>query len=172
MICMYPQVILGHGRQNMFYWNDKTYQRYWLWSFVSSRRSPSRSTCTVHRRTGTARGCWVTAMPGCSAVWTCLHSRSDEPRPWWQAPCRQAGPRSGCQSEESYTLKLRCSPEPPKWRHPQRLRERQRVRRAQENSLPLYTAFFSQNKTTLDYSIIHSDLDLNMGGEVLSCYSC
>lgn len=156
----------------VFYWTNKTYQRCWLWSFVSCRRPPSRSTCTVRHRTGTGRGCWVTAAPRRSAVWTCWRSRSDEQRPWWRAPCRQAGPRSGCQSEESYSPKLRCSPEQPKWHHHQRLRERQRERREQENSLPFYTAFFSQNKTTLDYSITQSDLDLNMGGEVLSCYSC
>lgn len=156
----------------VFYWTNKTYQRCLLWSFVSCRRPPSRSTCTVRHRTGTGRGCWVTAAPRRSAVWTCWRSRSDEQRPWWRAPCRQAGPRSKCQSEESYSPKLRCSPEQPKWRHHQRLRERQRERREQENSLPFYTAFFSQNKTTLDYSITQSDLDLNMGGEVLSCYSC
>lgn len=156
----------------VFYWTNKTYQRCWLWSFVSCRRPPSHSICTVRHRTGTGRGCWVTAAPRRSAVWTCWRSRSDEQRPWWRAPCRQAGPRSGCQSEESYSPKLRCSPEQPKWRHHQRLRERQRERREQENSLPFYTAFFSQNKTTLDYSITQSDLDLNMGGEVLSCYSC
>lgn len=156
----------------VFYWTNKTYQRCWLWSFVSCRRPPSRSTCTVRHRTGTGRGCWVTAAPRRSAVWTCWRSRSDEQRPWWRAPCRQAGPRSKRQSEESYSPKLRCSPEPPKWRHRQRLRERQRERREQENSLPFYTAFFSQKKSTLDYSITQSDLDLNMGGEVLSCYSC